>query len=179
MNAPRYQDPSKDEELYARMLGILVGPSRRVALAMRICNVIYWLAVIGALAWLFSQVIDRGPPVAIKSARLLTTEVAAGDPVRVEYSLRRWRTCQTDVSWAIFDGLQEVHRFGPIHVEAAGNPGSETMVHAWSTPTNAAPGSGRLRVTLSFECPGNYLQAVYPVTLVLDDVAFTLADRRR
>ena len=179
MSTLGYPDPSPDEQFYARALGILVGPSRRVAVAMRICNVIYWLAVIGALAWLFSQVVDRAPPVTIRSAHLLSADVAAGDPVRVEYDVRRWRTCQTDVSWAIFDGLEEVHRFGPVHIEATGYPGSETLVHAWPTPTNAAPGSGRLRVTLSFECPGNYLQAVYPVVLVLADVGFLISDHHR
>lgn len=179
MTRGRYDEPSSDEQFYARALSILVGPTRRIAVLLRICNVIYWLSIIAALAWLFAQAIDRAPPVTVRSTRLITPEVVAGEPVRVEYDLRRYRTCRSDVSWAIYDGADEVHRYGPVHVEAAGNPGQETMVHAWSTPTNAAAGSARLRVTLSWECPGNFLQAVYPVTLVLDDVAFTIAERLR
>ncbi|MCW6509844.1 hypothetical protein [Lichenifustis flavocetrariae] len=174
-----FDQPTADEQFYARAFAIMVGPGRKVASVMQVCNLLYWLAMIGALAWLFSQVIDRTPPVTIRSARLVNATVAAGDPVRVEYDLRRSRTCQTDVSWAIFDGLQEVHRFGPVQVDAAGNPGADTMVRAWPTPINAAPGPGRLRVTLSFECPGNYLQAVYPVVMVLDDVGFLIDEPHR
>ncbi len=34
---------------------------------------------------------------------------------------------------------------------------------------------GRLRVVLAFSCPGNYLQAVYPVTLVLPDLSIDIS----
>lgn len=174
MSQDLYRDPNRDEEFYAHALTILVGPGRRMALVMRLCNIVYWVAVISALAWLFSQVVDRRPPIAIRAASLVTPEVHAGDPVKVEYDLQRWRTCQTDLSWAIFDGASEVHRFGPVHIEAGGQPGPDVMVHPWPTPGNATPGPARLRVTLSFECSGNYLQAVYPVVMVLDDVRFNL-----
>lgn len=166
-----YDDPSSDEKFYARALAILVGPSRRMALAMRICNLAYWLSVMAALGWLASQAIDRQPPVVIHAATVLTPHVRPGEPVRVSYTLTRLRTCATDLTWSVYDGAGEIHSFGPLHIEAAGPPGPETYTRAWATPAQAAPGSGRLRVVLAFQCPGNYLQTLYPVTLVLPDLA--------
>ncbi|MDX7951637.1 hypothetical protein P7D22_10705 [Lichenihabitans sp. Uapishka_5] len=165
-----YDDPTTDEKFYARALGILVGPSRRMALVMRCGNLAYWLSVMAALGWLASQVIDRDPPVTIRAATVLTPHLRPGDPVRVSYTLTRFRTCATDLTWSIYDGAGEIHSFGPLHIEAAGLPAQETYTRAWATPPQAAPGSGRLRVVLAFQCPGNYLQTLYPVTLVLPDL---------
>jgi hypothetical protein len=167
---PAYDDPSTDEKFYARALAILVGPSRRMALAMRACNLAYWVSVMAALGWLAAQAIDRQPPVVVHAAELLTPRLRPGEPVRVAYTLTRLKTCATDLNWAIYDGAGEIHSFGPVHVEATGPPGRETYTRAWTTPTEAAPGVGRLRVILAFQCPGNYLQALYPVTLVLPDL---------
>lgn len=178
MTGPMSDDPSRDEQFYARALGILVGPGRRMVLVMRICSIAYWLAVMAALGWLLSQALDRQPPVRVSSATLLTPTVAAGDPVRVAYAVDRMRTCETDVIWSVYDGAEEIHRFGPIHVAAPGLPGDDNFVHAWMTPANAAPGRGRLRVVLAFACPGNFLQAIYPVTTVLPDIAFQITSPR-
>jgi hypothetical protein len=167
-------DPTDDEQFYARALAILVGPSRRLAVLMRACNVVYWLSVIAALAWLASQAFDRQVPVVVHSATLVSTHVRPGEPIRVSYALTRLRTCATDLTWSLYDGAQEIHHFGPIHVEAAGPPQSESYTRAWATPGDAAPGAGRLRVVLAFQCPGNYLQALYPVTLVLPDLPVTI-----
>ena len=172
-----FEEPSSDEKFYARALAILAGPSRRMALLMRVCNLAYWATVMAALAWLVSQAIDRRPPVTIRAVTLLTDTVTAGEAVRVSYDVTRERTCETDLSWSIYDGLQEIHRFGPQHVAAPGLPGQETFTHAWPTPMDAAPGRGKLRVVLAFECPGNYLQALYPVTLVLPDLPLVIRAR--
>lgn len=178
MSARRYDPSSADEHFYARALAIMVGPSRRVTLLMRVVNLAYWMAVLAALAWLFGQAIDRNPPVTVRSATLLTPALQAGDPVRVRYDFTRTRTCATDVSWSIYDGAQEVTRFGPIHSEANGRPADETTVRGWSTPVNAAAGQGRLRVIYAYQCPGNYLHTIYPVTLILPDVMFTIEARK-
>ena len=163
-------DPSSDEKFYARALAILVGPSRRMALAMRACNLVYWISVMAALAWLTSQALDRQSPVVIHAADLLTSHIRPGEPVRVSYDITRRRTCVTDISWSFYDGAGEIHNFGPLHIEAAGPPARERYTRAWATPPDAAAGNGRLRVVLAFQCPGNYLQALYPVTLVLPDL---------
>ena len=178
MNRPMADAPSRDEQFYARALTILVGPGRRMALVMRLCSIAYWLAVLAALAWLLSQALDRQPPVRMRRVTLLSPTVAAGEPVRVAYAVSRLRTCETDVNWSVYDGAQEIHRFGPLHVAAAGLPGEDEFVHAWPTPGNAAPGRGKLRVVLAFACPGNYLQAIYPVTVVLPDVPVDITPPR-
>ena len=177
MTAPLFDEPSGDEQFYARALAILAGPSRRMAFVMRTCNLAYWISVIAALAWLASQALDRQPPVVVRAAALLTPSIAAGDPVRVSYSVVRVRTCETDVVWSIYDGAGEIHRFGPLQVSAPGLPGQDQFVHAWATPGNAAPGRGKLRVVLAFACPGNYLQAIYPVTSVLPDMPVEITGR--
>jgi hypothetical protein len=159
-----------DEQFYARALAILVGPSRRMALFMRACNLAYWFSVVAALSWLAAQALDRQVPVTIHAATLLTERVKAGEPIRVSYAVTRRRTCATDLSWSVYDGVGEIHSFGPLHVEAAGMPETETYTRAWATPADASPGTARLRVVLAFQCPGNYLQAIYPVTLVLPDL---------
>ena len=170
----RFDTPSADEQFYARALAIMVGPGRRMATLMRVVNLAYWFAILAALAWLFGQGIDRAPPVTIHAASLLTPAIASGEPVRIRYAFTRHRTCEVDTSWLVFDGAQEVTRFGPVHSVASGNPGDETVVRAWSTPVNMAPGQGRLRVISAFACPGNYLHAIYPVTTVQADIAFTI-----
>ena len=179
MTTPVFGAPSDDEQFYARALAILAGPTRRVAVVLRICSLVYWLAVIGALGWLLSQVFDRDPPVIMRSTTLLTPTVAPGEPARVAYVIERKRTCETDISWSIYDGAEEIHRFGPLHVAASGPPGPDRFIRAWPTPTNAASGRGRLRVILAFECPGNYLQAIYPVTLVLPDLPLEIVKQER
>ncbi len=170
-------EPSADERFYAQALSILVGPTRRALVVMRLVNLAYWVAVLGALAWLFSQVIDRASPVEVHGATLLTPDIRPGQPLRVRYQFTRRRTCETDVSWSVFDGAQEVTRFGPVHSSAGGRPADEDVVHVWSTPVSAAPGQGRLRVIYAYQCPGNYLHAIYPVTLILPDILFAITDR--
>lgn len=177
MTAPLLEQPSAEEQFYARALAVLAGPNRRMATLMRVCSLVYWLAVVGALAWLASQAIDRQPPVIIRSITLLTPKVAVGDPVRVDYALTRLRTCETDMTWSVYDGAGEIHRFGPVHVVAPGPPGQDQFVHAWTTPGDAAPGLGRLRVALAFSCPGNYLHAIYPVISILPDLPIEITAR--
>ncbi|MCW6511005.1 hypothetical protein [Lichenifustis flavocetrariae] len=170
--------PTTDEIFYARALAILVGPGRRMAAFMRFCNLAYWFSVMAALGWLASQALDRQQPVVVHRETLLSPRIRPGEPVRVSYEISRLRTCSTDLSWALYDGAQEIHSFGPAHVEAAGLPGRETFTRAWATPANAAPGEGHLRVVLAFQCPGNYLQALYPVALVLPDLPVVIEPRR-
>jgi hypothetical protein len=172
------EEPSHDEQFYARALTILIGPSRRMAVIMRICNMAYWLSTMAALGWLMSQVLDRQVPVIVHAAVPLSSHVRPGEPIRVSYAVTRLRTCATDLTWSLYDGAQEIHRFGPVHIEAAGPPQSETYTRGWATPGDAAPGEGRLRVVLAFQCPGNYLQALYPVTLVLPDIPVTIDPAR-
>ncbi len=150
----RYDDPSTDELFYARALGILVGPGRRLAHLMRLVSLAYWIAVIAALGWLFSQGIDRAAPVTVHAGTLVSEAVHPGEPVLVRYSFTRRRTCETDTTWLVFDGAEQVTRFGPIHSTGNGLPGDETMVHAWPTPATIPPGQGRLRVISAFSCPG-------------------------
>ncbi len=166
--------PSADEQFYARALAILAGPTRRMALLMRLVNVAYWVGVLSALGWLVGQGLDRSPPVTVVATTLLTPAVRSGEPVRIRYAFTRHRTCETDTSWLVFDGAQEVTRFGPVHASASGMPGDETLVRSWSTPAGMAPGQGRLRLVTAFACPGNYLHAIYPVTVVQPDVPFTI-----
>lgn len=170
MRKSPYASPTTDEHFYARALAILAGPSRRMALVMRVSNLAYWLSVMAALGWLVSQGLDRDPPVIIHKATVLTPRIAPGDAIRVAYDITRRRTCQTDLTWSLYDGAQEIHWFGPVHVDAAGLPGSESFVRSWPTPVNAASGPGKLRVVIAFQCPGNYLQTLYPVTLILPDL---------
>lgn len=174
----RYAPPTADEQFYARALTVLVGPSRRLAALMRVVNLLYWMAVLAALGWLFSQGVDRTPPVTLRETTLLATTVKPGDPLRVRYGFTRHRTCEVDTSWLVFDGAQEVTRFGPVHSSATGAPGEETVVRAWPTPATMATGQGRLRVVSAYACPGNYLHAIYPITVVQPDLPFTVGANR-
>lgn len=170
----RPEPPTADEEFYAKALTALSGPNRRVAIAMRALSAIYWLMMIGMMAWLFSQAIDRNAPVAVRSAEVLTGQVKPGDSLKVRYFIQRYRTCLAETSWSLYDGGNEVRRFGPISSAAAGPPGPDTYIRAWPIPPNASPGTSRLRVTLSFQCPGNYLHAVYPIQLHLPELVFDI-----
>lgn len=175
MILPFADPPSADEKFYVRALGILVGPSRRISIFMRVVNTAYWCVIILALAFIFSQIIDRGLPIVDRSQTLVEQIIHPGESVKVRYGLIRSKVCATDVSWAEIDGAGEVHHFGPQHIPVPGRIGVDSFLYSWPTSPAAAPGPSRLTVTLEFRCPGNYLQSVFPIVETLPDLFYTVA----
>lgn len=174
----RPNDPEEQSLVfYANALSVLSGPTRTMATVMRVLNLVYYILMFAAMGWIFSQVIDRTPAVNIKSSRLVADGIYPGEQLKVEYDIERLRQCQSDTTWTVYDGANEIRRFGPVTVQAAGKVGPDIYVRAWTIPQNAAPGPARLRVALSWQCPGNYLHAIYPVTTILPDVNFTIVPR--
>lgn len=176
--SPHRMKGTEDEEFYAKALTIMTGPQGRFMLwFMRAANLIYWFFVVGALGWLFSQVIDRNAPIELRRFEVKTPFVAAGGELKISYEIDRNRSCQAETYWTIYDGNNEIRRYGPSSTMIAGPVGMDTYVRAWAIPQNVAPGPARLRVTLAWQCPGNYLHAVYPITLVLPDAYFEITRR--
>lgn len=168
---------SRTDRFYGRALKVLLGPGWWMATALRIGKLAYWMFVIGALSWLFAQAIDREPPVDLRSVEILTPQVRPGQPLRVSYHVYRHRICRTETSWVFFDGLNELRRFGPTAVEAAGKLGDDAFVRPWTVPPNAEPGAARLRVITSWQCPPNFVHGIYPVTRVSPDLHFEILPR--
>lgn len=173
----RFDDPSPDERFYAQALATLSGPRRRTATLMRWLNVAYWTAVILALAWFAAQAFDRTLPVAGRTQALIGDGAAPGAPLKVAYHVDRLKVCSADVSWTEIDGAGEMHRFGPKHIPVPGHAGQDSFIYPWPTSANATPGPSILRVALEFHCPGNYLQAFFPIIEELPDIAYDTLER--
>lgn len=167
-----FRDPDPTEAFYAQALATLSKPRHRKARIARALNAIYWTAILLALSWLASQALDRAVPVEHRAQTLIGTGATPGAPLKVAYQLTRHRVCATDVSWTEIDGAGEVHRFGPQHVPIPGKLGPDAFTRAWATSPNAAPGPSVLRVVLEYQCPGNYLHALYPVVEELPDMPY-------
>ena len=173
----RFSDPSPDEVFYAQALATLSKPRRRTARLMRAVNLVYWAGVLLALSWLVSQAIDRTNPIVDRTQALVGQGAAPGAPIKVAYHLRRLRVCAADVSWTEIDGAGEVHRFGPRHIPVPGKRGADAFTSEWPTSANATPGPSVLRVVIEFQCPGNYLQAFYPIVDELPDLTYETIER--
>ena len=166
-------DPvSAGEAGYARALRILVGPTSRAALALRVVSLVYWACMIVALGWLGSQVLDRGDPVTILTMIAEPNIVRAGEPVRVHTALHRFKSCDVRLDWSVQDSRGEIFRFAPRFGHA---PGPEDYTVTYDTSRGMAPGPARLHVTMQAQCPGNYLQALAPLVMELPDVRFDVA----
>lgn len=172
-------DPQEqDAKFVADAIWTLTGPTKRVRVALQVANAVYYICVLGMIGWLISQAADRTAPIKLVHQEVLTGVVAAGDQIKMRYEVRRDRLCEVDTTWAFYDGANEVRRFGPSSVRVAGKLGIETVTRAYTVPANSAPGVARLVVTLAWQCPGNYLHAIYPVVMVLPDANFTIAAKR-
>lgn len=74
---------SETDKFYGRALAIMVGPGRAMALTMRLVSLAYWIAMIGAVAWLFSQAFDREPPIDVIALEVVNGVVRPGEPIMV------------------------------------------------------------------------------------------------
>ena len=167
-----FAPPSDDDRFYARALGILVGPTRRTAIALRVLSAIYWSFMIVCVGWLGAQVFDRGDPVRIFSLTATPSAIHAGEPVKVYTMLQRFKRCDVRLDWSIEDSRGEIFRFAPRFGHAPGPVGRDDYTTPYETSRGMAPGAAVLRITMQARCPGNYLQALAPLVMELPDVAF-------
>lgn len=172
---PRPIDPH--EEMYVQVVDTLTRPRTARQHLLRALSHAYWIVVILILAWCASQAVDRREPVDNVTQDLVGDAIAPGTDIRVRYHVVRHGVCETEISWAIYDGLSEVRSFGPVHYDAVGNIGPDTYIRPFPLPASAAPGSARLRVKLAWQCPGNFVQAIYPIVRVLPDLPFEISRR--
>ena len=166
-----FDPPSADEDFYARALRILVGPTKRTAVALRVLSAAYWTLMIVGLGWLGAQVFDRGDPVRIFSLSATPAAIHAGEPVEVYTVLQRFKRCDIRLDWSIEDSRGEIFRFAPRFGHAPGPVGHDDYTTPYETSRGMAPGAAVLRITMQARCPGNYLQALAPLVMELPDVA--------
>lgn len=123
------------------------------------------------LAWLL---LDRDPPIVVARAAMMTEGVQAGGDLRVSYLVNRRRTCSTIVYPILYDGENIRHVFEPEALPDPGDIGREVFTVRRRVPSGAEPGEARYRVTLQWRCPFNLFHHIWPVTMVLPEVPFTI-----
>lgn len=172
-------NPTEQDAVFvAKAIAVLSGPAKRTRTLMRAANLAYYTFLLVMVGWLISQAMDRQPPIRVSHFSVDQGVVYPGEQLTINFDLSRDRICEAQTEWAFYDGANEVRRFGPSFVSVAGKIGPEKFRRSFTVPANSAPGVARLVITLSWQCPGNYLHPIYPVVMTLPDINFTIAARR-
>ena len=180
----RFAPPSEDEALYAKALSILSTPARRVrtvgTLAAALINAILFLGVCAIVGLVAEQVWDRSQlPFDYIDEWADPHVIASGDSVKVWVRIIRHKRCHYAVSWSVTDSRSMVTYFGPVQQEAPGDPSplpQAPLGANWQTPPVMAPGPATIRISLRGDCPGNWIDNYWPVTVDMPPVHFTVAD---
>lgn len=118
---------------------------------------------------------DRAYPVEFIDRSIVESSVAAGTDLHVRIALKRTEVCETSSHFTIYDGagIEVAYRsetrpaWGPVT-----DYEERTMVR--HVPEWATPGEAVFRVVLTFQC--NWTQNIVPLTMVLPDLHFTIAE---
>ena len=167
-----YDAPNADERFYAKAFGILVRPARRLAIAAKVGNLVFAGILLAAAGFASEQLWDRADPVRFLSVEAQPDHVAAGDSVRVDLAVERFKRCDYTLEWDILDSSREVWHFRGGSERAPGAPGLDRYMHRYATSRGMAPGPATLMVSLQATCPGNVLQRYWPLTVDMPPVTF-------
>ena len=169
-----------DASFNARALRILAGPTMRMALVMRVANLVYYAVIVAGLGWMASMALDNTIPVKVLSRTLLTPSVHAGDKLMIRSRRIRIRQCELTRRFSIVDGIGRRYDFEPEKFDAYGPVSSEpeedtTLV---SIPPEAVPGRGRYVAITAWDC--NPLQRAlgWSITVVQPAVEFEILSVR-
>lgn len=169
-----YDAPTDDERFYARAFAVMVKPARRLAIAGKVANVLFATVMLAAAAFASEQLWDRADPVRFLSVAAQPDHVAAGDSVRVDLAVERYKRCDYTLEWDIVDSAREIYHFRGGPERAPGPPGMDRYMHRYATARGMAPGPATLVVSLQATCPGNALQRWWPLTVDMPPVDFTV-----
>jgi hypothetical protein len=115
-------------------------------------------------------------PITITEAAVVTPIVSPGGDLLIRITVDRHRICNTTSYVTILDGDGIEYRKEPDERPAFGPPGVETRVVRHMIPGGAIPGPARYRLVLEFRCDFNWTHQIWPVVLILPDLAFEIGD---
>ena len=142
------------------------------------CYKMIWRAVVLSLLAFFSGMIglwsaDRNPPTIQLEERVLNPTLAAGEPLRIYYKVRRDDNCRVRLEQLLFDHNLTRHRIPDEDYQAAPGPiGIEDFVILVDVPRRFAQGEGRYRAIRTYRC--NPIHNLFPIVVISRDVTFTV-----
>ena len=154
------------ESFYRRAFATALKIAGPVDVIYKTVMCVFAVVLILFLAWLALLGIDRQPPSDVTGVRLLTPKVSPGSRIAVAFSIVRHRICQVDVASEALDAENAIRGVSTQHKDASGPLGPDYFVRRFPVDSDAALGRGRLRVSLSWQCPGNPIQAIDPIVRV-------------
>ncbi|GJE41931.1 hypothetical protein [Methylobacterium soli] len=179
-NKPPIPDLDRTDEIYARAIELAYGPSRRQANVQRVLNVIYYGAILIALAWIFSMVLDRTVPVRqiLREVVNPNRQVHVGERILIHGIRQRDRQCELTRRWWMIDGGGRRLDYEAERFDAYGEMGREEETIGPFIPLDAMPGRGRLYGVLAYDC--NPLQRAlgWSIVSVLPALEFEILPRR-
>lgn len=113
---------------------------------------------------------DREMPTVIISAEPVTPVVAPGGELRVDYVVRRHRSCAVTVDRFIIDRFNTRYELDDLNVNAGLPLGEDRFVQPVRVPPGVEPGPAKYRTSSTYTC--NPLQRLWPITGGTRDIAF-------
>ncbi|MBN9046224.1 MAG: hypothetical protein J0H18_11230 [Rhizobiales bacterium] len=116
-----------------------------------VAAIVLTLAVFGA-ASMGLAIGDRQPPVRFDGVRVLTTHVAPGQDLEIEYSLHRYRFCDVTGRRWLTDASGTTFAISTYTRGDAPDLGPESYRRAITVPESAVPGPATYFIELAYTC---------------------------
>jgi hypothetical protein len=131
---------------------------------------ILFAAVIGGGAGVW--VTDRELPTVVLSAEPVSPVVAAGGELRIDYLVRRHRSCAVSIDRFIIDRFNTRYELDDLNVNAGLPLGDDRFVQPVKVPLGLEPGPAKYRTASIYIC--NPLQRFWPITGGTRDINFVI-----
>jgi hypothetical protein len=122
----------------------------------------------GSGVWL----VDRDAPTIVYSAEAVTPVVPAGGELRVDYAVRRLRSCAVSVDRFIIDKFKTRYELPDLNVNAGLPLGEDRFVQPVRVPADVEPGPAIYRTASTYIC--NPLQKIWPIAAGARDIGFVI-----
>ena len=120
----------------------------------------------GSGVWL----VDRELPTVVISAEPVAPVVVSGGELRVDYVVRRHRSCSVSVDRFIIDRFKTRYELDDLNVNAGLPLGEDRFVQPVRVPEGVEPGPAVYRTASTYVC--NPLQKLWPITGGTRDIPF-------
>lgn len=136
--------------------------------------------VIVALVALF-WVMSRAPDPVDVLISITDKKVKFGEYLEIDHDNNRHQVCPTITNISIFDSQGTKITFPEIPTQAVGPAIREQTkrkirIERIMRDQEVVAGPARYRLALTWKCPGNYYQAIFPKTHVYDDIPFEIQE---
>jgi hypothetical protein len=122
----------------------------------------------GSGVWL----VDRDPPTVIYSAEPVISIVPAGGELRIDYVVRRLRSCAVSVDRFIIDKFNTRYELADLNVNAGLPLGEDRFVQPVQVPLGVEPGPAIYRTTSTYIC--NPMQKLWPIAAGTREISFVV-----